>query len=81
MGPMPGLGVLGYFRALHDVRDEDPKLSNTGPAEDVHPATYVFNRMINILKSMHDKNPAWGPLFVEHPGNLTRHFLSYDMGK
>jgi hypothetical protein len=211
MGPMPGLGVLGYFRALHDVRDGEPKLSNTGPAEDVHPAnilrgylaastikllrfkgandwaeiirsetnkdlskivlegnevdsdkaiksadvvastifntrfesldnhalgeiqnwhdydeeivqllipsltsmkpvssdiplegiyaahvvaasieaalskntdiTYVFNRMINILKSMHDKNPAWGPLFVEHPGNLTRHFLSYDMGK
>ena len=211
MGPMPGLGVMGYFRALHDVRSGESKLSNIGPPEDVHPAnilrgylapstvkllsfkgaddwakiirsetdkdlskivlegneidsdkairsaeivastifntkfesldnhalgeiqnwhdydqaiveklipsltsmepissdipsegiyaahvvaasieaalsknsdiTYIFNRMINILKSMHDKNPAWGPLFIKHPGNLTRHFLSYDMGK
>jgi hypothetical protein len=209
MGPMPGLGVMGYFRALNDVRRREPKLSNIGSAEDVHPAhilrgylaaftvkllsfkgaddwakiiksetdkdlskivlegnevdsdkairsaeivastifntkfesldnhalgeiqnwhdydeaivqklipslismeplsgdislegiyaahvvaasieaalsknadiTYIFNRMINILKSMHDKNPAWGPLFVKHPGNLTRHFFSYDM--
>lgn len=211
MGPMPGLGVMGYFRALHDVRSGESKLSNIGPPEDVHPANilrgylaastvkllsfkgaddwakiirsetdkdlskivlegneidsdkairsaeivastifntkfesldnhalgeiqnwhdydeaiveklipsltsmepissdipsegiyaahvvaasieaalsknsdimYIFNRMINILKSMHDKNPAWGPLFIKHPGNLTRHFLSYDMGK
>jgi hypothetical protein len=211
MGPMPGLGVMGYFRALHDVRDGKPKLSNIGPAEDVHPAnilrgylaastvklltfkdaddwsqiikseadkdlskivlegnevdsdkairsaevvastifntkfeslsnhslgeiqnwhdydeaivqklilsvksmepvssevplegiyaahvvaasieaalsqnadiTYIFNRMINILKSMHDKNPTWGPLFINHPGNLTRHFLSYNMDR
>ena len=211
MGPMPGLGVMGYFRALNDVRSGQPKLNNIGPAEDVHPAnilrgylaaftvkllsfkgaddwatiirsetdkdlskivlegnevdsdkairsaeivastilntkfesldnhalgeiqnwhdydeaivqklipsltsmeplssdiqlegiyaahvvaasieaavsknsdiSYIFNRMINILKSMHDKNPTWGPLFVKHPGNLTRHFLSYEMGK
>jgi len=28
---------------------------------------------------MHSKNPTWGPLFVRHPGNVTRHFFSYDM--
>ena len=41
MGPMPGLGVMGYFRALHDVRSGEPKLSNIGPAEDVHPANIL----------------------------------------
>jgi len=209
MGPMLGLGIIGYFRALNDVRRREPKLSNTGDSRDVHPANilrgylaaftvkllrfkraddwsriiksetdkdlskivlegnevssdeairsaeivastifntkfkgldnhaleeiqnwhdydeaivqklipsltsmeslssdiplegiyaahvvaasieaalskdaniaYIFNRMINILKDMHDKNPTWGPLFVKHPGNVTRHFFSYDM--
>jgi hypothetical protein len=209
MGPMLGLGIIGYFRALNDVRRREPKLSNTGDSRDVHPAhilrgylaaftvkllrfkgaddwsriirsetdkdlskvvlegnevnsdeairsaeivastifntkfesldnhalgeiqnwhdydeaivqklipsltsmeslssdislegiyaahvvaasieaalskdadiTYIFNRMINILKDMHSKNPTWGPLFVRHPGNVTRHFFSYDM--
>jgi hypothetical protein len=32
----------------------------------------VFARMIAILKSMHDKNPSWGPLFVMHPGSIRR---------
>jgi hypothetical protein len=33
----------------------------------------VFDRMIGLLELMHDANPAWGPLFVAHPGNLYRH--------
>ena len=41
MGPMPGLGVMGYFRALNDVRSGQPKLNNIGPAEDVHPANIL----------------------------------------
>jgi hypothetical protein len=36
----------------------------------------IFARMIAMLKAMHDKNPSWGPLFVRHPGNLSRH-LTY----
>jgi hypothetical protein len=32
----------------------------------------IFNRMVSILKAMHDKNPSWGPLYVAHPGNITR---------
>ncbi len=35
----------------------------------------IFNRMISILKSMHDRNPSWGPLFVQHPGNIRRDFV------
>jgi hypothetical protein len=30
----------------------------------------LMERMINILKTMHDKNPSWGPLYVMHPGNV-----------
>ena len=33
----------------------------------------IFNRMLDILKRMHDRNPSWGPLFVMHPGDLARH--------
>jgi hypothetical protein len=32
----------------------------------------VFKRMVDGLKSMHEKNPSFGPLRVRHPGNLTR---------
>ena len=35
----------------------------------------VFQRMIAILKRMHDANPSWGPLFVAHPGNVSRDFI------
>lgn len=37
----------------------------------------IFKRMVSLLKVMHDTNPAWGPLFVKHPGNIARHFLYY----
>lgn len=37
----------------------------------------IFNRMQSLLKIMHDTNPAWGPLFVQHPGDITRHLLYY----
>jgi hypothetical protein len=30
----------------------------------------IFDRMIAVLKIMHDTNPSWGPLYVAHPGNL-----------
>jgi hypothetical protein len=30
----------------------------------------IFTRMINILKTLHDKNPSWGPLYVRYPGNV-----------
>jgi hypothetical protein len=34
----------------------------------------IFQRMIAVLKKMHDANPSWGPLFVTHPGSIFRDF-------
>ena len=34
----------------------------------------IFKRMIATLKSMHDLNPAWGPMRVLHPSSLYRDF-------
>jgi hypothetical protein len=33
----------------------------------------LFNRMVSVLKTMHDKNPSWGPMFVAQPSTITRH--------
>jgi hypothetical protein len=35
----------------------------------------IFQRMIGVLKQMHDANDAWGPLFVAHPGAIWRDVL------
>jgi hypothetical protein len=32
----------------------------------------LFQRMLDLLKSMNDKNPSFGPLLIQHPGNITR---------
>jgi hypothetical protein len=36
--------------------------------------TTIFKRMVVVLKSMHDTNPAWGPLHVLHPSTIYRDF-------
>ncbi|WNC16932.1 hypothetical protein [Brevibacillus brevis] len=33
----------------------------------------AFRGMVTLLKSMHDANPSWGPLYVRHRGDLTPH--------
>jgi hypothetical protein len=33
----------------------------------------IFKRMQAILKTMHDRNPSWGPLYVRFPGNIAQH--------
>ncbi|AFE06699.1 hypothetical protein COCOR_05989 [Corallococcus coralloides DSM 2259] len=35
----------------------------------------IFDRMVRMLKQMHDRNPAWGPLFVRHRGDVVPHFI------
>lgn len=35
----------------------------------------IFERMIRMLKQMHDQNPAWGPLFIRHRGDVVPHFI------
>lgn len=37
----------------------------------------IFARMVTLLKVMHDKNPSWGPLFIKHPGDISRHLIYY----
>jgi hypothetical protein len=37
------------------------------------PIGNIFQRMLGVLKTMHDANAAWGPLFVAHPGTISRH--------
>lgn len=38
------------------------------------PVPTIFARMIQILKTMHDKSPTWGPLAVIHRGNISRDY-------
>lgn len=35
----------------------------------------LFGRMLDVLKKMHDQNASWGPLFVAHPGDISRHYF------
>jgi hypothetical protein len=37
----------------------------------------IFRRMLSVLKLLHDVNPSWGPLFVAHPSDVTRH-IAFD---
>ncbi|MBI5099933.1 MAG: hypothetical protein HZB30_11920 [Nitrospirae bacterium] len=37
----------------------------------------IFKRMLGILKTMHDANPSWGPLYVAHPGDITTRMVYF----
>ncbi|MED4908538.1 hypothetical protein P9761_09970 [Brevibacillus centrosporus] len=37
------------------------------------PISDAFPRMTALLKTMHDANPSWGPLYVRHRGDLSPH--------
>lgn len=37
---------------------------------DIH---LIFDRMLAILKVMHDANSTWSPFYVKHPGNVVKH--------
>ena len=34
----------------------------------------IFDRMLSVLKVMHDANPSWGPLYIVHPGDIARDY-------
>ncbi len=36
---------------------------------------HLFPRMLDMLKTMHNENPAWGPLYLARPGLVARHVL------
>lgn len=33
----------------------------------------LFERMLVVLKRMHDQNPSWGPLYIRHRGDIVPH--------
>jgi phosphoglycolate phosphatase-like HAD superfamily hydrolase len=35
----------------------------------------LFKRMLEVLKKMHEANASWGPLFIEHPGDIARDYF------
>lgn len=35
----------------------------------------IFDRMLRLLKYMHDQNPAWGPLYIRYRGDVVPHFF------
>lgn len=35
--------------------------------------SFIFGRMLEILKTMHDANPTWANFYIEHPGDIVAH--------
>jgi len=65
-GALPDLGQDRIF-ASHIVAAAVIEALDNG-----NDLALIFDRMIGILAQMKDKNPVWGPLFVRHPGNISR---------
>ena len=63
--PIPA-GLTGFF-AAHLVAAATISALTQGAN-----IPLIFSRMIDLLKSLNDKNPAFGPLRVRHPGNMVR---------
>jgi hypothetical protein len=64
-GPLPSRYASGIY-AAHVVA-----AAVTGGLSGDADITMIFKRMLGILKTMHDANPSWGPLYVAHPGDIT----------
>ncbi len=59
-------GLLRGYYAAHVVAGAVNAALSKKDAE----IPLIFSRMLGILKQMHEQNPSWGPLYVEHPGDL-----------
>jgi hypothetical protein len=64
--PLPSRYPEGVF-AAHVVA-----AAVAGTLEKGARIAHVFERMLASLKAMHDANPSWGPLYVMHPGDVSR---------
>jgi hypothetical protein len=75
--------IVKKIRSILKISDPLPELSDKGVyAAHVVAASVVealqgntsvpeiFERMISILKTLHDKNPSWGPVYVRHSGDI-----------
>lgn len=65
--PLPSNLGPGIF-AAHAVAAA--VMSALTPGADI---PLLFRRMRTMLKSMHDANSSWGPLFITHPGDVKPH--------
>lgn len=69
MGSLPDAYKSGFY-AAHVVA-----AAVTEAISKDHDINLIFDRMVSLLKDMHDTNPSWGPLYVKHPGNIVRHLI------
>lgn len=64
MGPTAGLGLIGYFRGLNAAWGGAPRLRNTGPAQDTHPADVLrgFLAAATVQQLEFEKHGDWAQL-------------------
>ncbi|HET6201935.1 MAG TPA: hypothetical protein VFI25_03935 [Planctomycetota bacterium] len=65
----PPSEVEAGFYAAHAVTAALTAAASTGG--DIR---RLHERLVLVLKGMHDRNPSWGPLFVRRPGDLRPRF-------
>jgi hypothetical protein len=66
--PLPARVPAGAY-AAHTVAAAVTAAASGGDVE------HVFDRMLALLKAMHDSNPAWGPLYVHTRGSLVPRYV------
>lgn len=64
--PLPSELTTGVFAAHLVAAATTAALTNGANI------SLLFQRMLDLLKAMNDKNPSFGPLRVRHPGNMVR---------
>jgi len=61
---LPRTYAKGFYAAHVVAAAVTAALSRDGDVD------LLFSRMVTILKTMHDGNASWGPLYVAHPGDI-----------
>jgi len=67
MGPAPGIGLIGYFRALNAAFGGTATLRNTGPSSDPHPADIVrgFLAAATVRQLQFAQAGAWSEVILQ----------------
>lgn len=76
--------IVGQIRSILKIADPLPELYAKEDVYAAHvvaaavvealqgeiEVAVLFGRMIDMLKTLNDKNPSWGPLYMKCPGNV-----------